>query len=130
MSKEEKIQEAYELLGFIWTRIERYVDKSNGIFNPTHSGYRLESEGMQDIKRMRTLKQRPLSLKGIEDNNGWIKIESESDLPKGYTDCDTCNINEYIGRANLKSDKNTISYCKRMGITHYQPIQKPQPPIY
>ena len=28
------------------------------------------------------LKWRPKALKGIEDNNGWIKIESVEDLPK------------------------------------------------
>lgn len=34
-----------------------------------------------------TLIYRPLSLKGIENNNGWKRVESENDLPKHSIDC-------------------------------------------
>jgi len=68
-----------------------------------------------------------------QDNNGWIKIESESDLPK-----DDC-----ICYFVLKSNKAMLTGYFRNGcfdyalryydeneVTHYQPIQKPEPPIY
>lgn len=62
-----------------------------------------------------------------ETNNGWIKIESEDDLPKidfhtqywlsdgKSTWIETITLNHKIGREK---------------VTHYQPIIKPQPPIY
>lgn len=51
-----------------------------------------------------------------QNNNGWIKIESEEDLPKDY---DTQHFDLYTHSTN-----NII--------THYQlkPIEKPKPPIY
>jgi len=72
---------------------------------------------------------RPKSLKGIEDNNGWIKIENEEDLPKeGMTNYLYCvNDEPSIHVMNLKQ----INQCYKDGmITHYQPIDKPKPPIY
>ena len=70
---------------------------------------------------------------GIENNNGWIRIESEADLPKegmhhsilldsecinGYRNYDVIVFYE----VNSKFRKKEIS--------HYQPIEKPKPPIY
>src|SRR5690554_2905829 len=44
-----------------------------------------------------TTKIRPKSLQGIETNNGWIKIESEADLPKETGHFWVCNkINNQI----------------------------------
>ena len=73
------------------------------------------------------------SLQGIEDNNGWIKIESESDLPKEkgnfYTmdrfyETNPCM--EFFDPDNLVSMNERWMYR----FTHYQPIIKPKPPIY
>ena len=70
---------------------------------------------------------------GIENNNGWIKIESEADLPKegmhhsilldsecinGYRNYDVIVFYE----VNSKFRKKEIS--------HYQPIEIPKTPIY
>lgn len=59
-----------------------------------------------------------------KDNNGWIKIESESDLSKEELDC-------WVTRKN----ETEIRYCKWYNVSvefhsHYQQIIKPQPPIY
>lgn len=64
-----------------------------------------------------------------KDNNGWIKIESENDLPKeGMTNYLVCIDNEpSIHPYNLK--QLLMLFEDRM-ITHYQPIIKPKPPIY
>ena len=76
---------------------------------------------------------RPKSLQGIENNNGWIRIESEADLPKegmhhsilldsecinGYRNYDVIVFYE----VNSKFRKKEIS--------HYQPIEEPLKPIY
>ena len=71
-------------------------------------------------------KIRPKSLQGIEDNNGWISIKSEEDLPEDSKECfyllgDTifvafgCDVKRHYRRGKLK---------------HYQPITKPNPPLH
>src|SRR5690606_6436052 len=79
---------------------------------------------------------RPKSLKGIETNNGWIKIESEADLPKSEKlgDAKLCFIksDEYneIGVGNFSFGTfKTLYGNDYSNITHYQPITKPEPPI-
>jgi len=125
MKKQEKIKEAYgEYKGRIddngWTNfmaIEYFG--SNNLDSKIHKG--------------EVLIYRPKSLKGIENNNGWIRIESEKDFPK-----DDC-----ICYFVLKSNKAMLTGYFRNGcfdyslryydeneVTHYQPIQKPEPPIY
>lgn len=76
------------------------------------------------------------SLSGIENNNGWIRIESEEDLPetspqlyKVYRD------KSLIGRDSLdfsysySSVKVGTLYNQRL-ITHYKPIEPELLPIY
>lgn len=73
-------------------------------------------------------KYRPKSLQFIEDNNGWIKIESEEDLPKiEMQDCFIMDktLGVIVGRFTL-SEKNIWLE----NATHYQPIEKPKPPIF
>ena len=72
------------------------------------------------------------SLQGIENNNGWIKIESEADLPK--------NDDDYWVMTNIKGDEvqqlsnliviRCLNLEKNIKVTHFQPIEKPKPPIY
>lgn len=68
---------------------------------------------------------RPKSLQGIEDNNGWIKIESEEDynkLENGEYEWYNINTGKY--------EKGDL-YSYGM-FTHYKIIPKtiPKPPIY
>lgn len=71
---------------------------------------------------------RPKSLQGIEDNNGWIKINSNgSNLPK--IDFHT----QYWFYNGESIWIETMSLSMKLGkdpITHYQTIQRPNPPIY
>lgn len=76
---------------------------------------------------------RPKSLQGIENNNGWICIESEEDLPKEVIECRTCFYNgkNYIEGVIKKRSPQELSRLKYINeITHYQPIEKTKPPIY
>lgn len=66
---------------------------------------------------------RPKSLSGIEDNNGWIKNESEEDLPKEYGYYWAIDNSELIQEVN--SDDIKVGFY-----THYQPIIYPKPPLY
>lgn len=81
-------------------------------------------------------KFRPKSLQGIENNNGWVKIESEEDLPKNngsyFTKTNYCK--ETIERYYPIFTKSTSIEDERKwwleNITHYQPIVKPNNPLY
>lgn len=83
---------------------------------------------------------RPSSLSGIEQNNGWIKIESEVDLPTDDIRCEFIKDTgeQLYGRFENRMGGLFVDESKRFehpeyrkeSITHYQPIQKPQPPIY
>lgn len=66
-------------------------------------------------------------LNDYKNNNGWIKIESEEDLPK-----DSYNywIMQSDGRVQTIKDyeDNAKYWCVKA--THYQPINKPLKPLY
>ena len=73
------------------------------------------------------------SLKGIENNNGWVKIESEKDLPKKdgwfyvYRTDNSIIISEFV--LNFKA-WNFYEGLPTKAVTHYKPIEKPKPPIF
>lgn len=73
---------------------------------------------------------RPITLKNIETNNGWISIESEEDLPKDY-EISYHAWNSEGDRDYYVANMWTIINRYHLGsVTHYQPIEKPKPPIY
>ena len=123
MTKQEKIQEAY---GKYWEVVYEYVDKNGWCSAYWKTKTYFQTEFTSE-------KWRPKSLQGIENNNGWIRIESEADLPKegmhhsilldsecinGYRNYDVIVFYE----VNSKFRKKEIS--------HYQPIEIPKTPIY
>jgi len=75
---------------------------------------------------------RPISLQGIETNNGWIKIESENDLPSENTDCwFMVNNLSWLGYYSKRGFFcNGGEDIELKFVTHYQPIIKPNNPIY
>ena len=76
----------------------------------------------------------PQSLQGIENNNGWIRIESEEDLPNDSGDYWVYETNGVIGirffMSVPKKFGNHETEIEEPKITHYQPIVKPEKPIY
>lgn len=61
-----------------------------------------------------------------ENNNGWIKIESEDDLPihQVWLSNGKDVWQGYLFKLETFAERiNTLA-------THYQPIEKPKPPIY
>lgn len=129
MRKQEKIQEAY---GEYWEQVKDYVDENGWITTwdlvsylgvIPKDGFKVKIKGKK-IKHQDNL-HRPKSLKGIENNNGWIKIESEEQ----YDELENGEY-EWYNIENGKYDKGDLwSY----GVfTHYKIVPKiePQPPIY
>jgi len=139
MRKQDKIQEAY---GEYWDKLH-HTNKIQGFENDGWCDFYNFCFNYNIVDHKPLLKTfdiniedcliRPKSLQGIENNNGWIKIESESDLPKtrGIEDIFILDKENRIsvGSTMLLSSKETRIYWKS-NLTHYQPIVKPQPPIY
>lgn len=78
---------------------------------------------------------RPKQLQGIENNNGWIKIESEKDLPKEFCYCwikvDDVVINGVLLFNPLSktfTDNQIVSDWNE--ITHMYIANKPKSPLY
>lgn len=78
-AKEKCIREAYEKHGYDWNEIKQVVSP-DGWCN-CRVAHVLALSGEQEDSECGHY-VRPKSLQGIENNNGWIKIESEADLPE------------------------------------------------
>ncbi|WP_312557888.1 hypothetical protein [Empedobacter brevis] len=136
MTKEEIIKEAWGEL------FEKYEDRIS-----LEDGY-LHYKSSKVLKEVQSVFQnvqfmpgggvsifRPKSLQGIEHNNGWIKIQSEEDLPNEKGDYwviwDGKIVIQYWHSSNFPyadTQKQNSDWMKI--VTHYQPIEKPKPPIY
>lgn len=70
-------------------------------------------------------------MKTIENNNGWIKIESEADLPKenGAYWTFIADKNEMYANSFGTFNQPEFTFDHNL-ITHYQPIIKPEPPKF
>lgn len=123
MTKHEKIIEAY---GEHWEKVKNFVD-DDGWCNSFWDICEI-NKGYTKPKSFGT-KWRPKSLQGIENNNGWIKIESEADLPKDSTNYWT--VTKFDKEPKIRWFNRFFNEYEKDGkVTHYQPIIKPLPPIY
>jgi hypothetical protein len=78
MTKEEKIQEAY---GVHWEGFN-LTAKRCALSHFGFIGNILENPPKNIELEHKMGAFRPKSLEGIENNNGWVKIQTEEDLPK------------------------------------------------
>ncbi|QWA38853.1 hypothetical protein [Chryseobacterium sp. ZHDP1] len=116
MTKQDKIKEAY---GSLWEYVSKHVDEDGWCRTFTFKN-RFQTESTSE-------KWRPICLSDLEKNNGWIKIESEKDLPEE-------NWNYWIMQSDnrISNMKDFFDNKKYFGVkaTHYQPIKIPKPPIF
>lgn len=131
-TKEEVIKEAWGVVWFLFDKQEKEtVIKNNGYYKGSNDDiFEAIDQNEHLFDFIAEKGSIPYSLEGIENNNFWIKIESEKDLPKEdnkicYLVIDT---NKNIQFTNLRHFVNRIE--EGHPYTHYQPINKPQPPLY
>jgi len=133
-AKQKAIKEAY---GEYYESLENYINESGVFVGET---YLISDELFEKwdfiastppIGKGKLISgSRPKELRGIENNNGWIKIESESDLPK--EDCD-CYIEHkdgsiLIDKYSIDFEMFNFNYWRH--IIAYQQIVKPKKRIY
>ena len=117
-AKQEAIKKAYGE-NYIHADINGWI--RFGMYVPTDLGI----ENYDDIDGFWRCK----SLQGIENNKGWIRIESKDDLPKEEGNYFIVRNNNEVG-ASYFIPNNDFSVMDWRDITHYQPIEKPKLPIY
>ena len=126
-TKEEVIATAY---GKYWEQVKQNVSEFGWVCRDL-----LLIDNINDFDTESTFTAndtvRPKSLQGIEDNNGWVSINSENDLPKeGYV---FWVKREGIDSPLYKSEEFFNAQINKEWLdsyTHYQPIVKPKPPIH
>lgn len=136
-TKEEVIKEAW---GIHWNKMDKRGQEQaledNGYCHKNYVNseidFEIEVHKYPDVDFIR-----PKSLQGIENNNGWIRIESEANLPKtqSITEEIHCFIkssdNEIIGMGKFSFGSfKTFFGNNYENVTHYQPIVKPNKPLY
>ena len=117
-AKQEAIKKAYGE-NYIHADINGWI--RFGMYVPTDLGI----ENYDDINGFWRCK----SLQGIENNKGWIRIESKDDLPKEEGNYFIVRNNNEVGTSYFIPN-NDFSVMDWRDITHYQPIEKPKLPIY
>lgn len=127
MTKREKIKEVYYKY-FDKSTVDDYMHISINGYISIDSLRLIKQVGFLENFESGTHRTRPIELKGIENNNGWIKIESENDLPKenGWYLVVDSETNEIIER-EFYGIKHPYFFNHS---SHYQPILRPQKPIY
>lgn len=137
-AKEQKIKEAYEYL-----EIEGLCPNENGwsiykheITEQLKEIVDYKPEICTDINENDSTRLliRPKPLQGIEDNNGWIRIYSESDLPKDlglkYNVCILSNNDSFYTNDESYDFQDVANLYVISKITHYQTIEKRIQPVY
>ena len=127
MTKQEKIQKSY---GKHWETVKDYVNEDGWCMRRKGISFDEISKSMKiEMKAINSYNWRPIGLYGIEENNGWVKIETQQDYPKekGVYFFRLGFINGF--RTFIKRVED-LNFIEKTQITHYQLIQKPQPPIY
>jgi hypothetical protein len=127
MTKQDKIQEAY---GEHWDKVKEIVSHDGWVGALSLIPY-FEVSEIDFINS----KQRLLSLRGIENNNGWVKIYCENDIPQFDCDCFALEndgkilLTSWIQKDNVNEDKLQREFWK-LNLSHYKIIETTKPPIY
>jgi hypothetical protein len=141
MTKQELIQFSWEKAGVKITPELKMDENGWIIYDVLPDGFIgenldfLESEEDDDVFVMLT---RPKKIRGIENNNGWKVINSEDDLPKSNygqyhvfsKDPIFCKEpkNQSTDDYWLNDENKTKGWMKNY--SHWQPIDKKQPPLH
>lgn len=130
-AKQKAIEKAY---GANYNKLAKFIDRDGWLkwcdgcpINPVISDYDYNQK---------LIAHRPKSLAGIETNFNWISINSEEDLPKQLGDYYVLRNGKVVVATYVTFDRWVLSgnnypkTTKTCSVTHYQPIVKPEKPIY
>ncbi|MCT3835901.1 hypothetical protein HZQ15_18775 [Elizabethkingia anophelis] len=131
--KQQAIKAAY---GEYWDKVKDYVDEDGWCTHPNKNEMFPETDDLDSgyVSLLENIdKWMPTPLDRIIDNNGWTRIESESDLPKPKGVEDVLVIGETgeitVENSMSLNDIEVRRYWLRT-ISHWQPFIKPNLPLY
>ena len=129
-AKQEAIKKAY---GEHWERLNNFINEDGVFIGDTDMiSDELFNEwafigSSKDINSEKLISgSRPKSLKGIENNNGWMRID---DFVK-YTNEKFWLFNSHLNDLYQGQLFDDDMFPINRYATHYQPIKKPKQPIY
>lgn len=122
MKDQIKLEAVRKAWGDQWS--ERVGEYGWCDFGKNHS---YDTDSFDTIKYLDCVSIRPKSLRDIENNNGWTRINNKSDIPE--------ETGEYFVLLDFEESKEIHSVVMRsvadwFGVTHYQKIVKPSLPVY
>lgn len=129
-AKNKAISEAYQALGM---SVPEHSDENGWVGVSVLQLAHVQELFYETKTDGKTLMARPILLSGLETNNGWIRIESEEDLPK--EDCEYHlgyfkeDVSFFMSRSTWGL-KQAIHCLKNEMYTHWRPVFNPNPPIY
>lgn len=130
MTKKECIKKAYlELFDNDSEKEKRFADIEKWIDN--HGWFSGVLHNVPDELLDKSGHEvRPKTLNGIEDNNGWTKIENDNfpEQAKYFSEIERFFV--FTKEKEIKLAPNANFWYWRNHYTHYKPIQKPKPPLY
>lgn len=118
-AKEKAIQEAYQDK---WAQVEHYVDSEGWLDTYV---YRVSQSIPCEI-HFTGAAERPLTLDGIENNNGWTRLDERHPAITG--DYYVCIDGKFDGEI-MHSHEIRLS-GNPMNVSHWRPIDPVKPPIY
>lgn len=129
--KQKAIREAW---GEYWEQVNKYLNE-DGIAKRNKETDFLE--GLNEIETIYSSagfwhdKFRLKKLCGINDNNGWLSVKEHGLPEEGEFFICLENVQQQgVWSLASKTFYNPPRYCSIDKISHYQPVVKPQPPIY
>lgn len=135
MTKQQKIKESY---GEFYSEAELIGLSNDGYITLTEERgmFCIWNDILMITHKHDNHRYRPASLKGLEENNGWIKIKGKNDLPKSegeyWVICKFFRESEFEKRIypnNKFSDEVNQDWWLKF-VTHYQPVIKPDLPLF
>ena len=123
-TKDQIIQEAY---GNYWDTIKDHVNMEHGSLDVY---FWTLNELIIPFDRIGFGDRRPQSLKGIENNNGWTKMNDKRDnLPDEHCKCWLWTEDGIMFGDYNSTTKGFYGY-KEVKFSHYLIIQEPKPPLF
>lgn len=138
-AKEKAIQEAY---GEAWEKVKSYADSdgwitrevtrrdaTNGI-EPENFGYGIHEVDMIDFSGDGYYRWRPISLRGIDHNNGWIRCDNPFLCPPDESKVHVYQSGKYWGIMKTGVFKKICNKPGCEDFTHWKLVEEVKPPIY
>jgi hypothetical protein len=143
MTKQEAIEKAWIETGIDFEKIKPmlkvnedlvYDFKENGWIDFSPEVKKIDGYNPESLNIIGLRAARPKRLNGIDNNNGWIKIDGETRFPTSFINCWVL-CNNLVPMLAYFNMNNNLFYRigainESLPVTHFQEIIEPKEPFY